>query len=319
MMKTAVLGVWHVHTGYHVRTAMKYGDVIGFYEKDDALAAEFMREFGLPRFKTRDELLASEAEGVMICSATADHRDDAVAAARAKKDIFCEKLLAPTAAQCREIAAAVAENGVRLTMEFEQKCVANRRAVVEVARSGELGRITFVRFRYCHSAASDDLLPERFYRRAEACGGVIADHGAHGLYMIRELLGAPLSAATAAGVSCRNPSALAKNADRVEDSAVTVMRFAGGATAVNECSWVNGNSVSAFEVYGEKGFVCTCGDGIKKCSEATGGETVVIENVGPSLPLPLKQFMTGEHHPGCSVRDGAELTEMVEAAYANMI
>ena len=318
-MKVALLGVWHVHAGYHTRTAMKYGTVTGFYEKDDALAREFAREFGLRRFGTREELLASGVDGVMICSATCDHASDAVAAARAKKDIFCEKLLAPTSAECRDIAAAVAENGVRLTMEFEQKCVANRRAVVAAAKSGELGKINFVRFRYCHGAASEDLLPARFYSRAQAGGGVIADHGAHGLYMIREVLGAPETAVTLAGVRCENPSALAKNVDRVEDSAVTVFRFADGAVAVNECSWVERCSDSVFEVRGEKGFVCTYGDGIKKCSEATGAKTVVTEDVGPSLPLPLKQFMTGEHYPGCSVRDGVDLTETVETAYANMI
>ena len=317
-MKVAVLGVWHVHTKYHVKTALKYGEVVGFYERDDRLAEDFQREFGIPRFQTREELLASEAEGVIICSATSDHSSDVAAAAKAKKKIFCEKLLALTSEECAGIIEAVESNGVELTLEFEQKYIANRRAVIAAAKSGELGKINFVRFRYCHSGSSEDQIPAHFYNRAETGGGVIADHGAHGFYMINEVLGMPVSFASVGSVACENVSALAKNKDRVEDNAATLMLFPDGAIAVNECSSVCGNATSAFEVYGEKGFVCTYNDGIKKCSELTGGETVELE-AGKGLPLPLVQFMKGEHYPGCSVYDGAALTKMIEAAYKGMM
>ena len=316
-MKTAVLGVWHVHSKYHVRTAMKYGEVIGFYEKNDALAADFLRDFDLPRFKSREELLAAGSEGVIVCSATCDHRDDLVAAANAKKKIFCEKLLAPTSWECDEIIRAVERNGVELTLEFEQKYIANRMAVVAAAKRGEFGKINFVRFRYSHSGSNDDMIPAHFYNRAETGGGVIADHGAHGFYMIHEILGMPETAVSLGSVACSNPSALAKNRDRVEDNAATVMRFADGAIAVNECSSVCTGAPSAFEVYGERGFVCTFNDGIKKCSDLTGNEIVELECTR-SLPLPLVQFMTGERYPGCSVYDGAALTRMIEAAYGGM-
>lgn len=317
-MKTAVLGVWHVHTKYHVRTAMKYGEVIGFYEKNDELAEDFMRDIDIPRFKTREELLASCAEGVIVCSATSDHCADVVAAANAKKKIFCEKILAPTSEECEEIIKAVEENGVELILEFEQKYIANRMAVISVAKSGELGKINFVRFRYCHSGSSEDQIPAHFYNRAQTGGGVIADHGAHGLYMIHELLGMPESIISAGSVACQNPWALAKNVDRVEDNAATLMRFSDGAIAINECSSVCTNAPSAFEVYGEKGFVCTYNDGIKKCSELTGAEIVELQPER-SLPLPLVQFMKGEHHPGCSVYEGAALTKIVESAYKGII
>ena len=276
-----------------------------------------MRDFDIPRFKTREELLAGGAEGVIICSATADHCGDVVASAKAKKKIFCEKLLALTEKECEEIISAIEENKVSLTLEFEQKYIANRMAVVAVAKSGELGKINFVRFRYTHTGSSEDQIPAHFYNRDETGGGVIADHGAHGFYMIHEILGMPESIVSAAGVACENASALAKNKDRVEDNAVSVLRYPNGAIAVNECSSVCGNAPSAFEVYGEKGFVCTYNDGIKKCSERTDCEIAEID-AGRSLPLPLVQFMTGEHHPGCSVYDGAALTKMIEAAYKGL-
>ena len=57
-MKIAVFGVWHVHAPDYTRKAQAYGEVIGFYEKNDALAEGFAKEFGLYRFATPEELLA---------------------------------------------------------------------------------------------------------------------------------------------------------------------------------------------------------------------------------------------------------------------
>ena len=44
-MKVAVCGVWHVHAPDYTKHAQKHGEVLGFYERDDALAAEFAAKF----------------------------------------------------------------------------------------------------------------------------------------------------------------------------------------------------------------------------------------------------------------------------------
>ena len=43
-MKIAVFGVWHVHAPGYTKTAMELGEVIGFYEKNDALAENFAKK-----------------------------------------------------------------------------------------------------------------------------------------------------------------------------------------------------------------------------------------------------------------------------------
>ena len=47
-MKIAVFGVWHVHAPDYTRKAQAHGEVIGFYEKDDALAEGYAKESGIP-------------------------------------------------------------------------------------------------------------------------------------------------------------------------------------------------------------------------------------------------------------------------------
>lgn len=77
-MKIAIFGVWHVHAADYTKTAMEFGEVIGFYEKIDSFAEDFARKFNIPRFKTPDELLKSDAEGVIVCSASCDHAEDII-------------------------------------------------------------------------------------------------------------------------------------------------------------------------------------------------------------------------------------------------
>ena len=87
-MKIAILGVWHVHAPDYTRTALAHGEVVGFFERNDALAEAFASHFGLPRFATVEALLASDCEAVIVCSATKDHTADIIAAAKAGKHIF---------------------------------------------------------------------------------------------------------------------------------------------------------------------------------------------------------------------------------------
>ena len=136
-MKTAIFGVWHVHAPDYTRTAQKYGEVVGFYEPDDALASAFAAHFDIPRFATADELLASDAEGVIVCSATNTHADDMIKIANAGKHIFTEKVLALTDADCARVAEAVEKNNVSFTISLFQKYLPARMAVKDVAMSGD--------------------------------------------------------------------------------------------------------------------------------------------------------------------------------------
>ena len=313
-MKTAIYGVWHVHAPDYTRTAQKYGEVIGFYEPDDALAKAFGDLFGLPRFATPKELLASDAEGVIVCSATNAHADDMVAIANAGKHIFTEKVLALSDADCARVQEAVEANGVSFTISLFQKYLAPRRAVKDVAMSGELGNINYLRFRNCHSGSSNNWLPAHFYNREQCGGGAMIDLGAHGMYLAHWILGEPISARSAFTLCNQNPGAAAKNVDGVEDNAVTIMTFEGGAIAVNETGFVSCCSPVIFEVHGDKGYVYMEKDRVIKCTQATAGKQVEVE-LPEALPLPIEQFVTGNVLEGCGMAEARALTRMMEMAY----
>lgn len=313
-MKVAVFGVWHVHAADYTKAALAHGEVVGFYERDDAIAQKFSKKFDLPRFDTPEQLLASDAEGVVVCSATCDHVNDIIRIANAGKHIFTEKVLALTDEDCDKIEDAINRNGVRFVISLFQKYLGSRMAVAEIAQSGELGKLNYMRFRNCHAGSTRGWLPTHFYSAPECGGGAMIDLGAHGMYLTEWILGMPTEARSVFTVSCENEAAKEKNTDGVEDNAVTVMRFEDGAIAVNETGFVSCYSPITLEVYGENGYVRMVKNRVVKCTAATEGNEVEVETPADK-PLPIVQFLTGNILPGCGIKDAKALTHMMTMAY----
>ena len=313
-MKVAILGVWHVHAPDYTRRAQAKGEVVGFFERNDTLAEAFSARFGLPRFDTVDALLASDCEAVIVCSASKDHATDMIAAAKAGKHIFTEKVLSLTDAECDAVEAAVNEAGVTFVISLFQKYIGSRRTVKAVADSGELGKINYLRFRNCHNGSTGNWLPAHFYNAEECGGGAMIDLGAHGMYLTEWVLGMPVTAASAFTLACERADVAEMNTDRVEDNAVTVMTYPNGAIAINETGFVSANDPVVFEVHGEDGYVRMEGDRVVKRTTATGGCEVEVP-AEESLPQPLEQFLTGEILPGCGMAEAKSLTHMMVMAY----
>ena len=311
-MKIAILGVWHVHAPDYTKKALELGEVVGFYEKNDELAAQYAQKFDILRFATVDELLASDAEGVIVCSATSDHVGDIIKIANAKKHIFTEKVLALTNEDCLAIEEAVNKNRVNFVISLFQKYLGSRIAVKNVVDSGELGKINYLRFRNCHSGSINNWLPKHFYDLSECGGGAMIDLGAHGMYLTEWILGTPVSASSAFTLSCEKEEVKLKNSDGVEDNAVTVMSFEGGAIAVNETGFVSGLSPVVFEVHGEEGYVRMEGNRVIKNTRGAGEVEI---SVGEDKPLPIIQFLTGNILDGCSIKEAKALTQMMVMAY----
>ncbi|MBQ7386750.1 MAG: Gfo/Idh/MocA family oxidoreductase [Clostridia bacterium] len=311
-MKVAILGTWHVHAPDYARHAIAHGEFVGFFEREDKLAERFIEKMGkdIPRFESVEALLASDADGVIVCSASSDHTEDIIAVAKAKKNIFTEKVLALTDEDCDKIERAIEENGVSFTISLFQKYLAPRMAVKRIADSGELGKINYLRFRNCHSGSVKDWLPDHFYSAEQCGGGAMIDLGAHGMYITDWILGMPSSASSTFTVSHEN----ARNVDGVEDNAVTVMKYESGAIAINETGFVSNYSPVTLEVFGEHGYVRMEGDSVVKCTDETEGKTVSVE-LGDSSPLPIVQFLTGNILDGCGIKEAKNLTHLMVMAY----
>ena len=315
MKKIVICGVWHVHAEGYTKTAMEHAEVIGVWDADEKRKAAFCEELGLKAFADLGELLASGADGAIVCAATDIHADVIVQLAAAKMDIFTEKVLALSEADCDRIEKAVRENGVKFVISLVQKYTAGPLTVKSVMDSGELGKISYVRFRNCHSGSSRAWLPPHFYSAKECGGGAMIDLGAHGMYLIDWLCGIPVTVKSVFGNASVNEEANRRNPDGVEDNAVTVMGFAGGVIAVNETGFVSGNCPMMLEVDGENGFVrFTAGSGVIKRTASTGGKDEAVTMLD-AQPAPLLQFLTDKILPGCGIAEARALTHLMVEAY----
>lgn len=306
-MRTAIAGVWHVHVDSYTATAKKYGEVLGAWDPDVELLKDFCRRTGVAAFESYEQLLQSEAEGVIVCAATNIHADLMVAAAEAGKAIFTEKVLALTEAECDRIEAAIKKAGVPFVISLFQKYLPGQRTVKKIADSGALGRLNYVRFRNCHTGSIGDWLPDRFYSAAEGGGGAMIDLGAHGMYLVDWLLGLPEGYRSTFTLWDRNP----RNRDRVEDNAVTVMTYPDGTIAINETGFVSRGCPILLEVGGDKGYVIFDGTNV-----TLRADQVVTVEQEPEQPAPLVQFLTGNILPGCGMEEAKNLTKMMVGAYS---
>ena len=312
-MKVAICGTWHVHAPHYTNVAKmtENVEVVGVYEENEVWKNEFAKNLGIPAFDTFEDLLESEADMVIVCAATNKHPYYICKIAEAKKDIFTEKVLALTVEDCLKIKKAVEDNGVKFVISFVHKCDGGIRTVMKAIEDGEIGKVNYVRFRNAHNGSTADWLPEHFYDKEECGGGAMIDLGAHGMYLINQILGLPEKYSSTFNIY----APVLKNKDMVEDHAVTVMSYADGSIAINETGFVSVANPCMIEVGGETGFISYCEDrGVELNNEKTGWELKKIDML-ESIPEPLEQMLSGKMADGCGMNEAIDLTRMMVGAY----
>ncbi|WP_306212381.1 Gfo/Idh/MocA family protein [Actinoplanes sp. RD1] len=209
-------------------------------------------------------------EAVSIGAPNFLHREMGVAFARAGKHIWIEKPVGLTSADASAVAAAVRESGVQGTVGFNYRNAPAVATARELVAAGELGAITHARFRLFsdYAAHPDGALTWR-YSRGRGGSGVLGDLAAHGVDLIRHLLGeiSALVADTAIFVPerARPAGATAGHARGTgepgpvenEDYVGAQLRLASGARVVLEASRVavGDQNNYGFEIHGTRGQV----------------------------------------------------------------
>ena len=82
-----------------------------------------------------------EVQGVVLCTPHTQHADQIVAAANAKKHVFCEKPLSLTRADVLRAVSACSRNEVALAVGHEKRFEPPVQELVRMAKAGELGTL----------------------------------------------------------------------------------------------------------------------------------------------------------------------------------
>ena len=227
-------------------------------DRTDALAAEAARSLGFAQ-GTGDwrSLVADPAiDLVDITAPNALHREMALAAIAAGKHVYCEKPLAPRAAEAAEMADAAEAAGVRTQVGFNYLCNPMLGLAREMIAAGELGEIRSYRGVHAEDYMADAASPFSF-RNDPVGGGALADIGSHALATAEYLLGpiAEVLGDCATVIRSRPDGAGGSRAVETDDIGRAFLRFASGASGSVEANWIAmGRKMQHdFEVYGSKG------------------------------------------------------------------
>ena len=219
-------------------------------------------------------LSRNDIDVVDIVTPNDSHAEIAIAAAKAGKNVICEKPLARTGMEAKSMLDAVEAAGVIHMVAFNYR----RTPAVALARKyieeGRVGKILSFRGTYLQDWSADPNGPLSWrFQKKIAGSGAVGDIGTHVIDLARYLVGEieSVSALVKTYISTRPVQSggfdqLAASdksgkgpraAVDVDDEMLTLVKFAGGATGSIEATRnaYGRNNFITFEIHGDKGSI----------------------------------------------------------------
>jgi 1,5-anhydro-D-fructose reductase (1,5-anhydro-D-mannitol-forming) len=223
------------------------GEVAAVASSNAERGARFAAETGIPRtYDSVDALLADGAIDAVYISTTNElHHAQTLAAAAAGKHVLCEKPLALTLADAREMVDACATADVVLGTNHHLRNAATHRAMRAAIQAGQIGRPLAARV--FHAVHLPEHLQGWRLERADAGGGVILDITVHDADTLRFVLDdEPLEV-----VAQTQGAGMARAG--LEDGVMAVVSFRSGVLAQLHDAFTVRYAGTGFEVHGTEG------------------------------------------------------------------
>jgi predicted dehydrogenase len=153
-------------------------------------AAHFARSQGISYESSFDAILTNpEVQGVVLCTPHSQHTGQIIAAAKAKKHVFCEKPLSLSRADVLRAVKACNDNEVVLAVGHEKRFEPPVQELVRLAKAGELGTLLQIEANFSQDKFLS-LTPDNWrMSEKEAPAGPMTATGIHLLDLSVGLLG----------------------------------------------------------------------------------------------------------------------------------
>jgi predicted dehydrogenase len=189
------------------------------------------------------------------------HAEPCIAAAKAGKHVLCEKPLARTAEEAKEMLDAVTKAGIKHMVAFNYRFVPAVRQARNLIESGALGRIYHFRAVYLQEWIMPHYNSPMIWRleKKVAGSGALGDLGAHiidlGRFLVGEVKG--VSAMTSTFIKERPKAGGGMGTVDVDDAFTAAVEFENGAIGTLEATRFAAGRKNhlVLEVNGEKGSI----------------------------------------------------------------
>ncbi|WP_158923301.1 Gfo/Idh/MocA family protein [Acidisphaera sp. S103] len=204
MSRFAVVGLDHRHVYDLTAGLLAAGAVCVGHDpetSDPRVLAGFRKRFPDVPAVSRDRLLDDPSiDFIVLGSVPRDRAAVAIAAMRRGKDVMVDKPGVTTPEQLAAVEAVVGETGRIWSVSLGRLTSPSIQAALDVARSGELGRLVSLNSLAPHRL-NRALRPAWFFER-EAYGGIINDIGVHSIDQFLAFAGASEATISASTIGC---------------------------------------------------------------------------------------------------------------------
>lgn len=312
-VKIGVISFAHGHAYGFTNALLKLDDVelIGISDDNMQRGHTAAKKYNTKYFNSHQDLLQQDIDAVIITSENIYHHRHVIESARAKKHILCEKPLATTVKDAKEMIQVCSENDVKLQIAFPVRfntSVANAKYMIE---RGDIGDIIAVK------ATNRGRIPNGwFVNKTLSGGGAVLDHTVHLVDVMRWIMEAEVCEVYAESDQLFTDTS-------IDDAGIINLQFTNNAFATIDCSWsrhknyIIGGDIT-LKVVGTKGIL-----DVQAYEQNLDIHSIssraVRKSWGDSMNLELiRDFVETIKHdrtPSITGLDGLKTVEVAMAAY----
>jgi predicted dehydrogenase len=275
-VRYAVVGLGHIAQAAVLPAfahASENSELRALVSGDPAKLRELSKKYDVPLTYTYEQydrcLQSGEVDAVYIALPNSMHCEYSMTAARAGVHVLCEKPMAVTEDECKQMMEEARQNRVRLMIAYRLLFDKSHQGALYAVASGAIGHP-----RIFHSVFTMQVKAGNVRLKRNLGGGPLYDIGIYCLNSVRHCFGAEPEEVFAFSGHLDDPRFV-----EVEESTSTILRFSEGRLATFTCSF-GAAHVSSFEIIGTTGSLC-CKPAYERAAPAkhylvAGGKTEQI-------------------------------------------
>lgn len=303
------MGQWHYEAYRKIRSV----ELAAFVDTDIAKANSFAKRINSNAYASYQELFQKEKlDGVSICTVPSTHKEIVSAALDAGVHVICEKPLAVSADQAREMSGKARDKNKILLTAFKFRFFDEVKNAKEILEKGTLGKVLSFRVMF---GGYIDMAGTWFANKDLSGGGIIIDNGPHAFDLVRHLLGE---------IDSVEAQVMQGQDIPVEDTAQIYCHLKNGGRGVIDVSWtLPVPSKTYMEIYGEEGAVLLDFDGLSYKFKTWDewrrmSNNASIKEVFGRQMVHFVEAIQGKKPSVTDVNDGILSQELIEQAYRSL-
>jgi predicted dehydrogenase len=272
----------------------------------------------------REALADVDVDAVVVVTPTHLHKEIVVAAANARKHIFCEKPMAMNVSECDIMIGAAQKNNVKLQLGFMRRYDKSFVAAKEAIENGAIGDVVLVK-----SLTHGPSIPRPWQYDIKASNGPLAEVNSHDIDTLRWFTNSEFASVYAIGGNFRCPEAKASFPD-FYDNVVLVSTFTNGMQGfIDGAVSVRYGYDSRVEILGTNGIIFvgqTNENSTVVCNDKTGLVTpftqswrTLFTNAYFQEDFEFIQCIVDDKQPRVSGTDGKMAVKVVNAGNESII